>query len=257
MELVEFLKKKLNELAPNSYVVSKERNVDADYEKHQVTVFALSGNVYKEAGSIPYQIDIITSDIDKVMADFVTLAKNNNNIAYTQVTNTGENEFKSISIIPFFNTPVVMEKSIAIGSNKYARITVFASVNEQENVNNLKSISIDDEPQETLTGTVAYVIEAIPTKVSGEQLSRSKKKTASCSVTFSTISKSNVFLNKAFKIVTGQLSGNTSFMVDVELDNGLKATLKMMLGSYTFNNERAKLPSINIGLFLYDDRGEQ
>lgn len=256
MDLVNYLQKKLDELSPNAYIVSKERNIDADYSKHNVVVSALSGNVYKEAVSIPFQIEIVTSDIDKVMVDFTTLAKNNNNVSFTQVIKEGENDFQSVTIIPFFNTPVVMEKDIEIGSDKYARIVVFASVNEQENVNNIKSLTIDGEEQEILTGTLAYVIEADPVRVSGQELSCSKKKVSSCTVSFSVISKSTIFQNKAFKIVTGQLPGNTAFSAVVELENGLKATLLMMLGSYTFNSERAKLPTINIGLFLYDNRGD-
>lgn len=256
MDLVNYLQKKLDELSPNAYIVSKERNIDADYSKHNVVVSALSGNVYKEAGSIPFQIEIVTSDIDKVMVDFTTLAKNNNNVSFTQVIKEGETNFQSITIIPFFNTPVVMEKDIAIGSDKYARIVVFASVNEQKNVNNIKKLEIDGEEQELLTGTFAYVVEANPTRKSGDILSKSKKRTASCTISFSTISKSNVFLNKGFKIATGTFSGNTSFNVAVTLDNGLSATLKMFISSYTFNTERAKLPLINVGLLIYDDGGD-
>ena len=256
MDLVSYLQTKLNALTPDAYVVSNERNIDADYEKHQVVVSALSGSLYKDSGSIPYQIEIITSDIDKVTVDFTMLAKNNNNVSYTQVVSEGETNFKSVTIVPFFNTPVVMEKNIGVGSNKYARIIVFATVNEQENVNNIKSLVIDGEEQELLTGTFAYVVEANPTRKSGVELSKSKKRTGSCQISFSTISKSSVFLNSAFKIATGQLKGNTSFNAAVTLDNGLNATLKMFIGSYTFTNERAKLPLINIGLFLYDDGGD-
>ena len=256
MDLVEFLQAKLDALRPNAYVVSKERNVDTDYEKYQVVVSALSGNIYKEAGSIPYQIEIITNDINVVMADFTTLARNNNNVSTTQVIQTGEDTYQSVTITPFFNTPVVMDKELELGSDKYARIVVWATVNEQENVNNIKSLEIDGEELELLTGTLAYVVEADPTRVSGDELSKSKKRTSSCSITFSTISKSSVFLNKGFKIATGTLPGNTCFNVVVGLDNGLSATLKMFIGSYNFNNERTKLPLVNVGLFLYDDRGD-
>lgn len=256
MDLVKYLQDKLNEISPNLYEVSSERNVDADYEKIQVIASALSGNVYQEAKNIPYQIDIVTKDIDRVMVDFTCLAKNNNNVATTQVINSGVTTFESTTIIPFFNSPVVMEKEIEIGSNKYARIVVFAIINEQENVNNIKSLTIDGEKQELLNGTLAYVTEADPARVSGQELTPSKKRTSSISISFNTISKSNIFLNKAFKISTGSLAGNTSFSVICTLDNGLTATLTMFIGSYTLSDERAKLPTINIGLFLYDNRGD-
>ena len=256
MDLVQFLQQKLDSLSPGAYEVSKERNIDADYSKHQVVVSALSGNLYKEAGTIPYQIEIITNDIDKVQADFITIAKNNNRVPVTQVLEVGENSFKSVTMIPVFNTPVVMDKELEMGSDKYARIIVWATVNEQENVNNIKELKIDGEEQELLTGTFAYVVEANPTRKSGDILSKSKKRTASSQITFSTISKSNVFLNKGFKIATGTLSGNTSFNVSIVLDNGLSATLKMFINSYTFNSEVAKLPLINVGLLIYDDGGD-
>lgn len=257
MDLVKYLQDKLDALSPGSYLVSKERNIDANYdEKHQVVVSALSGSIYREAGSIPYQIDVITNDIDKVMVDFTTLARNNNNVSYTQVIQSGTGTYESTTIIPFFNTPVVMEKEIEIGSNKYARIVVFASINEQENVNNIKNLKVDDEEMELLTGTLAYVVEADPVRVSGQEMTRSKKRTSSCSISFSVINKSSVFLNKAFLISTGQLPGNTKFTVKFTLQNEQTATLTMMIGSYTFSNERAKLPSVNVGMFLYDDRGD-
>ena len=256
MDLVQYLQNKLDTLSPGAYEVSKERNIDADYSKHQVVVSALSGNLYKDAGTIPYQIEIITSDIDKVQADFLTIAKNNNSIPVTQVIQTGESSYQSVTMIPFFNTPVVMDKELELGSDKYARIVAWVTVNEQQNVNNIKELKIDGEEQELLTGTFAYVVEAQPTRKSGDELSKSKKRTASSQITFSTISKSNVFLNKGFKIATGTLPGNTSFNVSIVLENGLSATLKMFINSYTFNTERAKLPLINVGLLIYDDGGD-
>ena len=45
-------------------------------------------------------------------------------------------------MIPVFNTPVVMDKELEMGSDKYARIVVWATVNEQENVNNIKELKI-------------------------------------------------------------------------------------------------------------------
>ena len=256
MDLVQFLQQKLDSISPGAYEVSKERNIDADYSKHQVVVSALSGNLFKEAGTIPYQIEIVTSDIDVVQADFITIAKNNNSIPVTQVIQTGESSYQSVTMIPFFNTPVVMDKELELGSDKYARIVVWATVNEQENVNNIKELKIDGEEQELLTGSFAYVVEAQPTRKSGQQLSKSKKRTASCTISFSTISKSSVFLNKGFKVATGTISGNTSFNVVVTLENGLSATLKMFINSYTFNTERAKLPLVNVGLLIYDDGGD-
>ena len=257
MDLVKYLQEKLDAMSPGFYVVSKERNVDADYNLAQVVVSALSGNIYKESASIPYQIEIITNNIDKVFADFIVLAKDNNGKSHTQVTSNKNEEFASETMIPYFNSPVVVDKELEIGSDKYARIVVFASVSEQENVNDIKKLVIDNEEIELLTSTCAYVTEADPIRISGQELTPSKKRTASSSITFSTINKSSVFLNKAFKIFCGQLSGNTPFEVKATLQNGLQATFTMFIGSYTLPTERGKLPAVNIGLFLYDNRGNQ
>lgn len=255
MDLVSYLQKKLDDLSPNSYIVSKERNIDSPLEKIDVVVSALSGNIYSESSTIPYQIDITTTDINKVMADFVTLAKNNNEIPYTEINGEGEN-FHSETLTPFFNSPVVMEKDIPMGSDHYARIVVFATVNSSENVNDIKHLRIDGELIEILTGSYNYVVEANSNRVSGQELNKAKKKASTVSITFNAVNKASIFLNKAFKISSGALPGNTKFNVNVALDNGLSANLKMFINSYVLNKERAKLPSINIGMLLYDDRGE-
>ena len=254
--LADYLKDKLDTIAgENVYVVSKERNVDADYNKHQVIVSALSGAIYEESSTIPYQIDIVTNDLESVMIDFTTLAKNNNNKPFTYIDKTKvENEFKSVTITPFFNTPVVMEKDIEIGSDKYARIVVFATVNEVTQVSNIKSLKINGEKIDFLTASLIYTAELNTNRISGQNMNVSKKKASSCSVSVSMIHKASVFTNKLFSIATGSVDGNTSFSVEVELDNGIKATLIMILGSYTFSNERTKLPTINFGMFLYDTR---
>ena len=255
MDLVSYLQKKLDELSPNLYIVSKERNVDSALDKHEVVVSALSGNIYSESSTIPYQIDITTTDIDKVMADFVTLAKNNNEIPYTEINGEGEN-FHSETLTPFFNSPVVMEKDIPMGSNHYARIVVFATVNSSENVNDIKHLRVDGEKIEILTGTLTYVVESVSNRVSGQELNKAKKKASTVSVSFNAVNKASVFLNKAFKVSTGALPGNTAFNVNVKLDNELSGNFKMFISSYSLNKERTKLPSVNIGMLLYDDRGD-
>lgn len=255
-DIVKYLQEKLDAIAPDVYSVSNERNVATDYSQIEVVVSALSGDIYKESSNIPYQIEIVTADIDRVMIDFTTLAKNNNNVSYTEIIALDEDDYQSSTITPFFNSPVVIEKDIEIGSNRYARIVVFAQITEKFNVNNIKSLTIDGEAVDFLTGSFTYNAELNPSRVSGVELSKSKKKVASCSITIGMINAATVFTNKAFRVATGVLPGNTAFNVVVTLDNNLSATLKMLIGSYTLASERTKLPSINVGLFVYDDRGD-
>ena len=256
VDLVKYLQEKLDEIAPGLYEVSSERNINANYKKNQVVISALSGNIYKNSSSLPYQIDIVTSDIASVMIDFTTLARNNNEVSYTQISQSQNGDYQSSTITPFFQTPVTMEKDIEIGSNKFARLVVFATINETSNVNNIKSLEIDGEKIETLNASLNYTTELNTNRVSGQEMNKSKKKASSCSVTFTAINKVGVFFNKAFKVATGVLQGNTSFSVKVTLDNNLSSTFTMLISSYALGSERTKLPSVNIGLFLYDDRGD-
>lgn len=255
VDLVKYLQEKLDAIAKGLYVVSNERNINADYEKNQVVVSALSGNVYEESATIPYQIDIITNDIESVMIDFTTLAKNNNNVPFDTVIQEGE-EYRAYTITPFFNTPVVMEKDMPLGSDKYARIVVFANINAIFNVNNIKSLRIDGEEIKFLNASIGYTTELKTNRVSGDELNRSKKYVASTSVTFTAVNKSSVFFNKLFKINFGQLKGNTCFNVEIEMIDGLKGRLKMIYGTGILSSVRSQLPSNQVSLFVYDDRGD-
>lgn len=254
--LVKYIQKQLDAIRPNAYRVSSERNLKSDFEKHDVVVSSLSGDVYSNSSNIPYQIDILTLDVDEVQADFFVLARNCNNVPFTEVIREGETNFQSVTYNVVFNTPVTMEKSVDVGTNHYARLVAFASVNEMSGINQVKKLSIDGEVIEKLNSSYTYVTEPSSARVSGEELTRSKKKGSTCNIVFTAINKASVFFNKAFKISCGQLPGNTKFTVDFELYNGLKAELPMWVSSYQLIDERAKLPAVNISLGLYDDRGD-
>ena len=251
--LVEFLREKLNEISKKEYDISKERNVDADLTKNQIVVSALSGTIYKDSATIPYQIDIVTNDIESVMIDFTTIARNYNNVSFTKVIKNDEEEYESHTITSFFNTPVVAEKDIPMGSEKYARLIVFATVNEKINVNNIKSIKIDGEELELLNASITYTTELHSNRKSGKFLNRSRMKTASCALSFTAINKSTPFFNRAFKVFSGELSGNTGFSLEITLDNALKANFRMLIGTYTISTEMSKLPSVSVGMFLLDE----
>ena len=257
VDFVKYLQEKLDAIASGVYVVSSERNVDADYTKNQVVASALSGNVFEDSATIPYQIDIVTCDIDGVMGDFTMLAMQNNNVTFTAIVQQGEGQFQSYTITPFFNTPVVMEKDVAMGSDKYARIVVFASVSAMFNVSNVKSLKIDSEEVKFLNATLAYSAELVSNRVSGQELNASKKKASSTSLSFQMVNKASALTNKLLSIASGSLKGNTSFSVEIEMDNGLKLSFPMVVSSYALSVARQMLPSINVGMFVYDSRGDQ
>lgn len=254
--VVQFIQEQLNAIRPNAYRVSSERNLKSDFEKHDVVVSSLSGDVYSKSSNIPYQIDILTLDPNQVQGDFFTLARNCNNVPFTKIISTGETSFQSITYNVVFNTPVAMEKSVDVGTNHYVRLVAFASVNEMNGINQIKKLEVDGEIIETLNSTYNYVTEPNAQRVSGQELMKGKKKSSSCSIVFTAINTASVFFNKAFKISCGQLPGNTAFNVDFELDNGLKASLVMYVNSYQLVGERGKLPATNISFALYDNRGD-
>lgn len=251
--IVKYLQSKLNELAPDVYEVSREQNVKANYDKVQVVVSALSGSIYKDSSTIPYQIDIITNEIDRVMADFMALAKQENTTHHTEIIPNESGEYQSVTITPYFNSPFIMQKDLPVGQTRYAKIVVFCTINEVTNVSNVKEIKIDGEIIERLNASIAYTSELHSNRKSGKFLNRSRMKSASCVLTFTSINKSTPFFNRAFKVFTGELSGNTGFLVEITLDNGLKASFKMLISTYTISSEISKLPSVNIAMFLYDE----
>ena len=254
--IVQFIQEQLNAIRPNAYNVSSERNLKSSLEKHEVVVSQLSGDVYSKSSNLPYQIDITTSDPDQVQGDFFVLARTCNNVPFTKIIQEGEENFQSVTYNIVFNTPVAMEKSVDIGASHYVRLVAFAVVNEMSGVNQVKKLEIDGETIEKLNSTYSYVTEPSSARVSGEELTKSKKKSSSSTIVFTSINNATVFLNKAFKISAGQLPGNTKFTVNFELYNGLKAELPMYVNSYQLMDERGKLPSVNIGLAIYDDRGD-
>lgn len=256
-QIVEFIQEQLEEIRANFYHVSSERNIKADLKKTHVVVSSLSGDVYSKSSNIPYQIEIVTRDVDTVQADFFTLGRNCNNVAFTKVISAGSNNFESITYSAVFNTPVAVEKDIAIGANRYVRLVAFVTVNEITNVNQIKNLKIDGEKIETLNSTYGYLVETNSNRISGDELTRSKKKASSVVIAFVAISISSVFFNKAFQISCGQLSGNTSFSVEYELLNGLKATSNMIITGYEVHDERSKLPTVNVSLGIFDTRGTQ
>lgn len=260
IDVVKWLQGKLDELAAGCFKVSNERSLDSDFEG-EVVVSALSGTPYEDSANIPYQIDVFTSNINSTMDVLNCLAKTVSNIPFEQIVVVGKDEeqhdiFSMHVITPLLNTPVVMEKDIPNGSQHFARIVVFATFVVFYDTNNIKEIKIDDEVIKTLSSSLNYTTEMMSNRVSGQKLNKSKKKAATVSINFTMINKNGVFGSNVFKITTGQLDGNTPFTVKITMSDNSSATLKMILGNSSFGSVRGQLPSLNVAMFLYDDRGD-
>lgn len=262
IEVDKWLQQKLDEIAgANKFKVSNERALDSDFEG-EVVVSALSGTPYEESANIPYQIDVFSSDVEHTMDVLNTLSKAYSNVTFEQVIKVSKdgnnNDIYAHHIItPLINTPVVMEKDIPNGSQHFARIVVFTTFLVFYSVNDIKELEIDGEKINMLNSSLNYVIEPFSQRVSGQELNKSKKKASTSSINFEMVNKDSVFGNKAFETWAGTLKGNTGFTVKVTLSNNKTATMKMMIGSCTLGHSRGKLPSLNVAMFIYDDRGDQ
>lgn len=256
VDITKYLEDRLKDVSGKEYVISKERQLDADDFEGQIVAIQLSGNIYDESASIPYRFEIVTKDPEKVQEDFTKLALANNNKPFTSVVETDEENFESFTVIPYFNTPVVINGDARFGNNNYAKLVCFATFSVLYQISEVKSIKIDSEPVSFQNATLSYNAEVNSNRVSGVELNKAKKRVATCALSFSLIHKATVFTNKCFQIMTGQLKGNTSFSVEIEMTNGLKATLVMFIGIGTLTSARALLPSEQVTLYVYDDRGE-
>lgn len=249
-DLVKYLQAKLDSINEGRYHVANERNINADFKNNEVVISAMSATINdNQATDIPYEISIYTTEIDQVMSDFTVLAKTCSAISYQEV-----HEGESVVITPYFNTPTVLEKDI--DALHYAKIVVFASVNEITGINNVKTLKINNVVLKTLNASFNYVVEQNAQRVSGEKMIKSKVLSSTNGLTFTCLNKNSPFLNTAFEIATGQLDGDTSFSVEITMENNLTATLTMYITQYSLANERAKLPSVQISMSIYNPLGD-
>lgn len=262
IDFAKWLQEKLDAIQ-EGYKVSNERCIDGDFDK-EVVVSALSGTPYEESANIPYQIDVFTSDINNTMNVLNVLCKTVSNVPFTQIVKIGTKEedgrnvdvYASHRITPYLNTPVVMEKDIENLSQHFARIVIFANTLIFYDVNDIKELEIDGEKINLLNSSINYVAEMMSNRVSDQPLNKSKKKASTVSISFTMVNKASAFANAVFDTMVGQRSGNDKFVVKVTMDNGKTATLNMIIGNAAFGTARGQLPSLNVAMCLYDERGD-
>lgn len=258
VDFKQWLKSNLNAIEPQRYEVTNERQINSDLDKVDVVVSALAGTPYTDGANIPYQIEVFTTDVDQEMENFSKLAKTTSRVGFNQIINEGTSEapnWRQIRVIPFLNTPVVMDKDIEIGSNHYARIVVFASTLIFYEINDIETLKIDNDTIETLSSAFSYVAELIPNRISGQELTKSKKKAAATSITFTAISRSCNFMDALNDIAMGNRKGNIPFTVKITLTSKKSYTLKMIVSNYSLATQRTQMPTVNVTMFVYDERG--
>lgn len=254
INFVSYFEKKLKEITDIEFTISSERQLDTDDFNNEIVIKQLSGSTYNDSGNIPYEADIITNDPNSMMEIFTQFVLENTKKEFKELIKNKNGEFESYSITPFFQTPVVVSPEERYGSNVSSRIVLFFNAFYVKGINDISLLKIDGEELRTLNSTISYVTEAHSNKISGEELNKLKKKYSTVGISFQIVSKSSVFTNKLFKIIFGEASGNTPFVVDIELINGLKFQLTMFLTSCNFNTAENQLPSINVSMSIFDNR---
>lgn len=250
IDFKEYLQEKLDGIQ-EGFTVSNERKLKSNFIDKEVVVTALAGTIYDDSATIPYQITITTLDPENAQNVFVKLAKENNNKAFTSIVQDGQ-EAKQYSIVPIFQTPVVMDADIEVGSNHYSRLVAFVNLTIWFDVSNVKTIKIDDEVINFLNGSFGYTAELVSNRLSGQKLNKSTKKGSTAMLTFQAVNRNSEFFNNVFKTMIGER--DNYFNVYIELTNNQRATMKMIIGTSTISFARSSLSSNNVTLYVYDDR---
>ena len=95
MQFVDYKKiiqERLDSISSGLFEVTNERNIRANNEKVNVVLKQLVGQVLNNSATIPYQLDIFTTDIDKVMDVFTYYARTYSNHQFTSMVNEGTEE---------------------------------------------------------------------------------------------------------------------------------------------------------------------
>lgn len=247
-----YLQDLLNQIQ-SGFKVTNERKIKANFIDKEVVITALAGTPRDDSFTAPYQITITTLDPQNVIDVFTKIAKENNDKSFDNIITDGK-ETRIYSIVPVFQTPVVMDADIEVGANHYARLVTFANLTIWYDVSNVKKITIDDEEIKFLNGSFGYTAELVSNRISGDKLNRSTKKSATSMLNFTMVNRDSTFTRTLFNIMTGSEDGKRGFEVKIEMTNGLQATLTMILGTNALSFARSMLSSNNITLYVKDDR---
>lgn len=259
MDFVNFkdhLQELLDSISADTFEVSSVRNMDGKTKKVQVVFTPLTGSVYKNSASIPYQIDIYAKKPDEIINIFTALSKQRNGKSFISMVETEEG-VKEYTIFEFYSTPGVSEKQLDYGSNTVAHLVLFASLNVLFEVGNVSSIKIDGEELEIINGSLNYVVEVYSKRISGKPQNAALKTASTTNLTFTLINKTNVFTTALFNLAVGVLKSKV-FNVTVSLTNGLTATIPMIVtqNAFSFAFNSANLPSLNVTMSLTEPKEE-
>lgn len=240
-------KKYLQTEIGDDYYVSNERNLDSTDDKINIIVKALAGNVYNDSATIPYQIEIFTSDPEKVLKDFNLFASSHNNKSFISIM-----EGKLYNIIGVYTTPTIMDSDIDFIDNHFTRIVVFANMFIMFDLVNVGKLTIDGEEIEILNGSISYNTELHSQRISGNEHNINYKQASNISLSFTMINKDGIFSRKLSALRKGLIKGNTIFEVQLFLTNSTQETYQMIVNSSVLTWQRSALPSVNVSMMEGD-----
>lgn len=251
IDFVKHLQEILDSISAGTFDVSNTRDMVGNTEKVSVVVTALSGSVYNNSASIPYQIEIFSNDPDYIQTIFTGIAKEKNGKSFIQVIQEGE-EAKEYTCFEYFNTPAVADKNYEFGTNRYCQLISYCTVNVLFEVGNVSKLKVNNEEVEFNLANVNYATELYPYRTSGNELNFAIKKSSTTTLSITMVNKTSLFTNKIFDIMFGKAKGNTVFSVEITLTNGRVETCDMILSSNSFNSAKnsPSLPSLNIVLAI-------
>lgn len=251
----------LDAVAPNVFVVDREKNVEViDEDKVYVEVSYLHGTTNKDSADVPVALHIYCCGElpQTVIGTFIGISKARSKQSYTEMVEVEEGNFQEAMVFEKIDTPAVLNPDVEFGGNNHwTELVGFCSLLVLFDIGNLKKIAIDDEEIEFLSGSVNYAAETISNRYTGDSLNGQKSKAATTTVQFMIVSKTGVFTNKLLGMAFGLVDKKTQFNVSVEMTNGFKAeNIKFIVASsnYNCNLQTPTLPSYNVVLTLADKR---
>lgn len=209
-----------------------------DPNKINVIVKYLGGTVYKQSKIIPVQISMYSPDVIRERDYFTEFAQNYSNMSITD-------EEYNLTIMNF-QTPFVTSNFIEMYNTKRSQILMQGTLIVSDNIDDIKSIEIDEETIETSTRTLAYTILEDSQKESGKYLNETDVQRANLQLSLNGINKNSIFYRKIESIMFGEMDINTTFSVKIIfLQNDRSRDLNMKLSGESINSQDSSLPLRN------------
>ena len=251
----------LNELAPNVFIVHKEKVINfKQQDKVHVVVSYLVGTSNDNSVAIPVMLKIYSSAelADKVIGTFIALSKLKSNTSYTDLIEVEKGVFEEGTIYEKIDTPAVLNPDVQIGTNNHwVEYVGYCSILAVIRVVNIKSLKIDGETIKILNASLVYQADQKTNRVSGENLNKQRVKTASSSIKFNFVANDGVFSKKMIKMFFGGINKKEIFSADVEFADDLKfEDVGYVVSSiiYSANKQVPTLPSLEVILTMADTR---